>query len=148
MGFYFDGRVVLNNEPERSSLYRWGLREVDADGNGNGLDQIPWAYDLYFTVRNLRLSRSVLAGGYRSSGGDDKAAIEKHSILADLVPGDERRRASNELPEPSYAMLGTNRKISTFELWITPLPEGDVEEHCTAWGAVKNRYEIDFRHRT
>ena len=147
MDLHIDSRVVLDTQHEYKSLYSWSLQELDVNGSKVGRDWIPWDWRLYFTARKLTLVDAITIQQDRSDKDtvDDSA---RQRISAELFPGDPRVPEFQHPREPSYSMFGANRQISSFELQVTTLDEGETAERCTVWGTVHNTYEIDFRNHT
>jgi hypothetical protein len=109
-----------------------------------GLDQIPWDWPSYFTAGELVLNDTLSIEDDRSSDGNNKKKIvrEGQSIRAKLHP---LRRGYHET---RYSMFGTDRTISTFELSIEKLQDGDEQEECKRGGCPSYNSEVDFRKET
>jgi hypothetical protein len=139
--------VILSTESEYKSLYSWSLQEVDAEGNKIDRDQIPWEWTLYFTATELALSDTLKIEPDYGSDDDSKIAVrERQNIRAKLTPGDPWERGRSR--HPAYSMFGTDRIISSFELFIERLEGEEEEERCTAWGSVSYTFDLDFRDET
>jgi hypothetical protein len=141
-----DRRIILSLDREFKSLYDWSLQELDAKGNKVGRDQIPWDWSLDFTASELVL-RDTLAiePDYEPEAqkAQETSVREQQSISAKLHPGD-----GGDYQLTSYSMFGTDRTISSFELYIDKLSDGEEQEHCRAWGSVSYTYEDDLRNET
>ena len=141
MEYHLDRKIVLSEESEFKSLYKWFLRELDGKDKKLGRDQIPWRWSLYFTMSDIAFLSSL--GVDRHSPPSDKSSLhQREFIKAKLVPNDARDSRLNS--HTSYSMFGTNRIISDFELGIYPT-DGEVEEKCTVWGGISYTADIDFR---
>jgi hypothetical protein len=132
--YQIDRRLVLRDESEFKSLYGWCIQELDSEGAKIGRDLIPWPWDAYFTAKELTLSDGVMIdrGVQR---GDVSASVntrEKQFIHAKLQAG----FSTGSYRQPAYSMLGTDRVISEFELFIEKLEETDEQERCFAQGIV------------
>lgn len=147
MDFHIDRRVVLSQDSEFESLYKWSLQELDGEGNKIGRDQIPWNWSLNFILTELRLIDEIeVDPDYNSDDDGNIATREKQSIGARLRPGYPWEH--RQYFEPSYSMFGTGRTIYDFALQIMPLEGEQQQEQCTAWGCVSYSAEIDFRNET
>ena len=143
MEYHIDRRVILSEDAEFKSLYKWSLQELDTDGVKISRDLIPWDWSLYFHANELTLIDALaIKPNYDSDDGDKIAVRAKQSIKAKLTPKDTWGRGIYR--DPTYSMFGTDRAISNFELQIEPLEAEDEEERCTAWGFVSYTSEVDF----
>ena len=144
---HIDRRVILSTESEYKNLYSWSLHELDAEGQKIDRDQIPWAWTLYFTATELALSDTLkIEPDYRSDGDSLSAVRERQNIWAKLTPGDPWDRHS--FRSTAYSMFGTDRTISSFELFIERLEGDEEQERCMAWGSVSYTFDNDFRDET
>lgn len=143
MDYHIDRKVVFSTESEFKSLYDWSLHEVDAEGKKVARDQIPWRWDLSFTLSKLLLSDTLTIEP--ASRIDDTGAptvAKKQSIRATLLPKDPWQRGLYS--ETTYSMFGTDRPITDIRLTIVSLDDDEQEEHCTAWGGVSYTAEFDI----
>jgi hypothetical protein len=144
---HIDRRVILSTESEFKSLYPWSLQELDAEGEKIGRDQIPWEWTLYFTATELALSDTLkIEPDYRSDVDSKITVRERQNIRTKLTPGDPWEGGRSR--DPAYSMFGTDRTISSFELFIERLESEDENERCTAWGSVSYTFDNDFRDET
>ena len=147
MEHHIDRRVILSSESEYKNLYPWSLQELDAEGKKISRDQIPWEWTLYFTATELALSDTLrIETDYRSEDNNQNTVRERQNIRAKLTPGDpwDHRRFHST----AYSMFGTDRMISSFELFIEKLEGEEERERCTVWGSVSYTTEVDFRDET
>ncbi len=151
MDFHIDRRVILSEESEYKNLYDWSLKEIDGGGKQVGRDQIPWVWSISFAARNLFLAESLTISsetraGDEAGGGDTatKRTVQKRqSIRATLRP-----LHSGHFSPTSFSMLGTDRLISKFELFIYELQAKEGEEKCVAWGSVAYTFDSDLGDET
>lgn len=147
MEYHIDRRVILSTESEYKNLYSWSLQELDAEGQKIHRGQIPWAWALYFTATELALSDALaIESCYRSEDESQNTVRERMNIRAKLTPGDpsDRRRFRST----SYSMFGTDRTISSFELFIEKIDGDEEREQCTAWGSVSYTFDADLEDET
>jgi hypothetical protein len=135
-----DTNVVLSENSEHPSLYKWFLYE-ETEGVAEGKRKlIPWYWSLYFTIADVNIVSSFEIE--RFSSEKENASIKfREFIRAKLIPDRKEGRAT------SFSMMGTKRTISEIELSIYPVKEVS-EEKCEAWGSVSYDYENDFRNFT
>lgn len=97
---------------------------------------MPWWWDLYFTASELRHRRLIKIEQslrkYLDHLDDDikKNKLEDSQVItAVLHPGicDDGVWLQDST---SFSMLGTNRKIKEFGLFIRKLDDGDSDERC------------------
>lgn len=144
MDYHLENKIVLSEESEYKSLYSWSLQELDKSGQKIGLDQIPWAWSLYFTASEFLSSYSLVV--------KDEPTKEKEHISAKLHPG--ICRDGKWKRDVSYSMFGTARRIKSFELCISKIEENkDNKDNkdskkCHIWGSPSYTTEIDFRNET
>lgn len=146
MEYHIDRRIVLNQDSEFTNLYEWSLQELDAEGNKVGRDQIPWDWTLYFTATELALIDTLAIEPDFQKPPDDETRVvrAKRSIRAKLSPGDPWERGRHN--DTAYSMFGTDRTVSSFDLFIETVDE--VDPKCTVWGGVSYTTDIDFRDET
>jgi hypothetical protein len=156
MDFHLNRKVVLSQESEYASLYKWSLRERDDAGKQHGLDQVPWNWSVVFTATELTLNEELrlkidtplLAQLKAEEHADDEEHVitteEREYIRAELRPG--------YFADPDggarYSMFGTDRAIKSFRLWIYKREDEAKPERCHAWGSLSYTTEIDFRNET
>jgi len=137
MEFHLDYKLEASTERQHEGLYDWCIRELDAEGNQVGADQVPWPWSLHFSLSelhysyDLELTDSDLLAKLEglptvSSGGN--SATGRELIVGQLVP------------EENYSMLGTARQLKNFDLRILKAEE----TRCTVFGAVSYTSEVDF----
>jgi len=138
--YHLDRKIIYSTEREHKSLYKWSLKELDAEGQQVGRDWIPWQWTLYFKAKNISLQESWKTEDRypADEAKGQRETKERKFIRAELYPDSHIRCA------PSYSMLGTDRSVSKFMLQIEEIPD-DQEERCTAYGIVSYTTEIDFR---
>lgn len=147
MEHHTDRRVILSTDSEYKSLYSWSLQELDAEGQKIGLDQIPWAWTLYFTATELALSDTLtIEPDYRGEDGTQSNVRDRQNIRAKLAPGDPWDRSRSRYP--TFSMLGTDRTISNFQLFIERLEGDEDKERSTVWGSVSYTFDLDFQDET
>ncbi len=137
---HYDRKIVFSTDREHKNLYEWSLQELDADGNRVGRDWIPWQWTLYFKAKDVSL-RENWSTSERYPVDESKGkreTKERRFIRASLSPD------TNDRWPPSYSMLGTDRTVSRFDLYIEEIPDNQ-EERCTTYGIVSYTTEIDFR---
>lgn len=137
---HYNRKIIYSTDREHKNLYDWSLQELDEDGNKIGRDWIPWACTLYFRATKLSLRETWgTADRYPVDPAKGKRETkERRSIRASLSPDEALRRP------PSYSMLGTDRKVTRFDLYIEEVPDNE-EERCTTYGVVSYTTEVDFR---
>lgn len=139
--------MTLSSDSEYKNLYPWSLQELDAEGQKIGRDQIPWEWTLYFTATELALSDTLaIEQDYGSEDGSQSTVRERQNIRAKLKPGGPWEGGRSR--DPAYSMFGTERTISSFELFIERLGGEEERERCTAWGSVSYTFDNDFRDET
>jgi len=137
---HYDRKIIYSTDREHKSLYEWSLQEFDADGNKVGRDWIPWQWTLYFKAQDISLHENWRTSDrYPADESKGRRETTEHQFIrASLYP-----HANDRWP-PSYSMLGTDRRVSRFDLYIEEIP-GDQEERCVIYGIVSYTTEIDFR---
>lgn len=137
---HYDRKIIYSTDREHKNLYDWSLQELDADGNKVGRDWIPWEWTLYFKAKDISLRENWgTSDRYPvDKSKEERETKERRFVRASLYPD------ANDRWPPSYSMLGTDRKVSRFELYIEEIPD-DQEERCTTYGIVSYTTEIDFR---
>jgi hypothetical protein len=156
MDFHLSRKVVLSQESEYASLYKWSLQEHDDTGKQLGLDQVPWSWSVVFTAMELTLSEELrlkidtpllaqLKPEERKDDAEDVITSEEREyIRADLRPG--------YFADPDggarYSMFGTDRAIKSIQLWIYRREDETKPERCHAWGSLSYTTDIDFRDET
>ena len=143
-----DRRVVLDNDPEHKSLYKWSLQELDEEGAKIGRDLIPWNWGLHFTAIELTYTDGLTIEPDYSSNDQEMPIVthNRRSIRAKLRPGSPQEWHRNR--QPSYSMFGTDRPITAFELLIDPLAMREEQDRCWGWGSVRYTLDTDFRDET
>lgn len=148
MDHHLNRRVVLSEDSEFKNLYKWSLQELDQEGAKIGRDLIPWDWGLDFTATELAYSDGMtIEPGYGSD--DEKPKIvtrNRRHIRAKLRPGSPHEWHRNR--QTFYSMLGTDRTITAFELFIEALADGEEQDRCHVWGSVSYTMDIDFRDET
>lgn len=142
MEYHLDRKIVLNNDTGYKSLYTWCLNEIDETGNKNGRDLIPWGWDLYFYLADLKLIHEVTIerAPFDKADEGEPSLAERRVIRAKLLPNEKGSgRWTN------YSMFGTDRRITDFSLAISVASEGQPQPRCLAFGSVAYTTEIDFR---
>lgn len=150
MDYHIDHEVRLSEDSEHKSLYSWSLQEFSKDGKKIGSDQIPWAWNLYFTASELRYNKSIrLELADKTDGKAElyKPAEESESLSATLHPGICQDGEWLER-QTTFSMFGTNRRIENFTLGIYRLDDADSNERCNVWGCVSYTTDIDFHNET
>jgi hypothetical protein len=142
--FHRDHKISLSTESEFKNLYSWSLREIDEDGKRVGRDQIPWNWNLYFTLADIGLFYSLKTDRYADHvDGNESKIFEKEFIKAKLVPNLLRDERFND--HTTYSMMGTKRRVSEFEVEIHKLKQGSSEqERCRAYGTVSHTIDLDI----
>jgi hypothetical protein len=142
MNFHLERRLRLQANPD-TTLYKWGINELDSDGQVIGHDQIPWAWGLNFVTDELTVRDSFRYESRDGLGRTLEGTEVRHQsmIRAKLVPGNLRPGLWRE---PTFRMFGTDRVIENFQLDITA-ETADRPAGCTTWGSVSYTSEIDFR---
>lgn len=145
---HLDRRIVLNENPEFKSLYKWSLQEQDKDGAQIGPDLIPWDWSLIFTATELLYSEGLTIKP--GTGGEDHKPPTgtkiRRFIQGNLRPG--RPHEWHPFRQTSYSMLGTERTIDTFQLFIEAISDKGGQDRCAVWGSVSYTSDIDFRDET
>ena len=148
MEHHLDRRVVLSENSEYKSLYKWSLQELDEEGAKIGRDLIPWAWGLDFTATELAYNDGLTIEPDYSIDDEEMRIVTRNrrSIRAKLRPGSPQEWYRNR--QPYYSMFGTDRTITAFELFIEPLADGEEQDRCWVWGSVSYTMDIDFRDET
>ncbi|QEN84752.1 hypothetical protein FZC33_00210 [Labrys sp. KNU-23] len=150
MGYHLEHKVRLNTEPTYGGLYRWAINEVDEQGRVVSLDLIPWNMSLYFTA----ISCVVVDGvdlGYENT--NRKSASEKSIYGRSNRIIRVRLRRGHPLDEGdshktvTYSMLGTQREIRDFQLFIHPTNVPDEQMQCWTFGLPMFTDETQFRRK-
>lgn len=147
MDFHLSRKVVLSQESEYASLYKWSLRECDDAGEQQGRDQVPWNWSVVFTATELTLGEDlqfkVEVPLWKERKDDEEEAItseEREYIRAELRPG--------YFADPDggarYSMFGTDRAIKSFQLSIYKREDETKPERCYAWGSLSYTTEVDL----
>ena len=147
----------------------WSLKELDESGSQIGTLQKPFSGVLEFTSSELRLYNSLaietpyqygsaiekLSITYdreafenefndineelKNSGEQEKEVSESEAIFGTLHSGvcdDDGQKLTDSI---SYSMLGTDRKIEDFTIFIKKLDDENGNEYCGLWGG--SQYE-------
>lgn len=148
MDHHLDRRVILNDQSELKNLYKWSLQELNEEGAKIGRDLIPWDWGLGFTATELSYNDGLTIEPDYGSDDKEMPIVTRHrrSIRAKLRPGSPHEWRRNR--QTSYSMVGTDRTITAFELWIEPLAHGEEQDRCRVWGSVSYTMDIDFRAET
>jgi hypothetical protein len=148
MDLNLERSLRLHTEPDHKNLYKWAIKEIEADGKTIGLDQIPWEWSLYFTATSCVLSDSIEThrplnfklkvtnedGTVTERKSDGKETVHRRqTIVVHLRSGDARRNYTRRDPT-TFKMFGTDRVIKDFRLDIVQLTDPAEQEGCTAWG--------------
>jgi hypothetical protein len=146
MDYHLDRKVILSQESEHKSLYKWSLQEIDANGKKLGRDLIPWAWSFNFRASELSLRDTLSFEKKYKNGSREKEVIseDRRFIFARLTP--ERKRG--QFRDTTFSMFGTGRTIPRFELHIQKIENENEPERCVAWGCVSYTAEVDFRNET
>ncbi|KQO06914.1 hypothetical protein [Sphingomonas sp. Leaf242] len=128
---------MFNDQSDLKSLYSWSLNELDDAGVKVGSDYIPWQWTLNFKAKSVVLNDKTQIGDRYAEPDAEPGAKTKRTITASLYPDEHSGYA------PRYSMLGTERTITDFNLFIE---EADAKgERCAVWGGVSYTSDIDFR---
>jgi hypothetical protein len=134
-------QIHLKETPD-DSLYKWSLCERNSEGVQVGSDVIPFNYNICFSVRNLNIRTN-----FNNDLSDSIEKINPHvQIRGELKSGVvDNNHIVNDVVD--YSILGTNRKINSFEFSIQQT-EFDTEiEHCTLFTQIAHEYEVSFRYK-
>lgn len=148
MEHHLDRRVILSEDIEHKSLYKWSLQELDEEGAKIGRDLIPWDWGLDFTATELSYSDGLTIEPDYLSDDEVLPIVTRQNrfIHAKLRPGSPQEWLRYR--QTSYSMFGTDRIITAFELIIEPLTDEDSLDRCTVLGSVSHTMDIDFRDET
>lgn len=137
---HYNRKIIYSTDREHKNLYDWSLQELDQDGNKVGRDWIPWEWTLYFRATNILLQETWRTSErYPVEPAKGKGETkERRFVRASLSPDEALRWP------PGYSMLGTDRKVTRFDLYIEEVPDHE-EERCTTYGIVSYTTEVDFR---
>jgi hypothetical protein len=143
MQHHFDSQVILSEDSQHKSLYRWFLRETGEAAPKYQRDQIPWEWSVYFELSDMECTTSLsLEKQAKPDEPDHEDQVsERQTIRAKLVPYERDRYGLHA--STRYSMFGTNRLITEFELAIYKAPQGK-DESCSAWGSVSYTAEADL----
>lgn len=144
-----DLKVILNENPERSSLGEWCLDEYDSNDKKVDGDYIPWEWSCYFKSDELKVVRQLDLNRYDENYElvDKPRSDYKVSISGDLQSG--RSDEDSILDRVSYSMFGTNRAITKFNLFITSAGKQDGLQGCRVYGIPSyDSEDSHFRTRT
>jgi len=146
MEYHLDHKVILSQDSEHKSLYKWSLQEMDTNGKKLGRDLIPWAWRFNFRASELSLRDTLSFETKYKDGSREKEVIsaDRRFIFARLTP--ERKRG--QFRDTTFSMFGTGRTIPQFELHIEKIEDENEQERCVAWGCVSYTAEVDFRNET
>jgi hypothetical protein len=146
MEYHIDRKVILSQDSDHKSLYKWSLQEVDANGKKLGRDLIPWAWSFNFRASELSLSDILSFETKYKDGSREKAVVseDRRFIFARLTP----ERGNGQFRETTFSMFGTRRTISRFDLHIEKIENENGRERCETWGCVSYTAETDFRNET
>lgn len=156
MDFHLNRKVALSQDSKYQSLYKWLLQEQDDNGKQVGHDQVPWRWSLVFTATEMVLYEELELEAEtplfarpksheREDGEEEKITTgEREYIRAELRPG------YFAAPDDGahYSMLGSDRAINSFQLWIYKREDETKPERCHAWGSLSYTTEVDFRNET
>ena len=147
MEYHVDNRVVLSTEREHKNLYSWSIKEFDKTGKQIGDDQIPWAFGLNFEAIELTSSCRLNFEATDEEGASSPETKSDKSQLSEYLYGKLIPRSDSHRDSKTYSMLGTNRTLSEFDIFIHKCAIGQ-EERCTLWGSVSYTSEWDFENVT
>ncbi len=144
MKSHLESKIVLFEDAEHSSLYRWSLREIGEETSGYQRDKIPWLWSQYFTMSEIKALSSLNLSDWVALNEEKvpKEIKEKQVIRAKLFPSE--MGAGRIKTCTHYSMFGTNRTINSFEIEIFEVEQGKSESSY-AWASVSHTTEIDFR---
>src|SRR5882724_13033031 len=117
MEYHLDRRIVLSAAREHQNLYPWSIKEFK-NGKQIGGDQIPWNWSLNFEVVELIPTFKV-----QFSGDDADQTATSQAELSEYLYG-RLRPSSASRQSGIYSMLGTDRPISEFALFIYKATDG------------------------
>lgn len=137
---HYNRKIIYSTDREHKNLYDWSLQEFDQDGNKVGRDWIPWEWTLYFKATDISLRETWRTSDrYPADAAKGKRETKERRFVRATLSPDEAGRWP-----PSYSMLGTDRKVTRFNLYIEEVPDQE-EERCTTYGIVSYTTEVDFR---
>lgn len=149
MDYLLDKRVIFQGTSRLPSLYSWSITEEKKNGGGHD-DLIPWAWNSFFTLDSLQVSRRVYIKApqeeFTNFKGDvvegrEAEVTDRLIIHGNLYSGtywsDQFERTTE------FSMFGTDRTFKKFDLSIEQSDSG--QECCWLWGSPGYETEIDFR---
>lgn len=148
MEYHLEKKIKFNSDTENTSLYPWCLNEIDANGEKDGRDLIPFNWSLFFTGSSLKLFSEVS----KRKEFDDKdeeiptTIIRNKNAIGGVFHSGICRDGPFLTDEVSFSMMGTNRKIKDFEVYI--VESNDENEDCQIFGIPSYDCEVDFRDET
>jgi hypothetical protein len=144
MEYHLEKKITYT---EHSGLYEWCLNELNANSEKDGRDLIPFRWSLYFTGSSLKLVSEVSKDQEYNDKNEEisttiirnKKAIEGvfHSGL--VRDGPFLIKLKDKV---SFSMMGTNRKIEDFSVYIVESSDGN--EQCQIFGIPSHDWEVDF----
>lgn len=145
---HLNRRVLLNEDSKFKNLYPWSLQEIDDQRAQIGRDLIPWDWSLAFTATDVAYSEGMTIAPDFGSSDEEPSIVTRNwrHIRAKLRPGSPEEW--HRYRQTSYSMLGTDRTISDFMLFIEPLADGEEQDRCRVWGSVRYTADYDFSDET
>jgi hypothetical protein len=134
-------QIQLKETPD-NILYKWSLCEKNSEGLQVVSDVIPFFYNLKFTASNLNV-RTTFSNYSSSDVGGQK--ISEIIISGEMKSG--VIRANHTVSDVvQYSLLGTNRKINSFDFNIQQTEFDTDTDQCSLYAQIEHEYEVSFRH--
>jgi len=148
MEYHLEKKITYT---EHSGLYEWCLNELNTNGEKDGRDLIPFRWSLYFTGSSLKLVSQVSKDQeYNDKNEEISTTIirNKKAIVGVFHSGLVRDGPFliKLKDKVSFSMMGTNRKIEDFSVYIVESSDGN--EQCQIFGIPSLDWEVDFVRHT
>ena len=141
MEYNLDYKVEVRKEDEFKSLFEWYIAEIDNDGNDLGFGEklVPFEWGSYFKFKNLSLLTELNLDRrdpiFDKTDQKNLSEITKtESISGQIFP-------NNNSNEVKYSMLGTDREIEKFSIFI----KRSNKQTCYLSGSPGYKAEFDFK---